>query len=138
MHKVELQQFVRVNHFKACLTLESLYLHNPIYVYFKRINTVCIAAVDNNGVYYYDPAMEEGMQILSLDVPLVLPVTESRPPSPFAVPLKPIREPITGMTFNIYNNIWNTNYIYWYPFHDEDRNFKARFTHRHYLDSSKK
>ena len=86
-------------------------------------------------MYYYDPAMGEGLQLLSLDVPLVLPVTENRPPSPFAVPLKPIPDQLTGMAFNLYNNIWNTNYIYFYPYHDEDRNFKARFTLKHYLSS---
>ena len=94
--------------------------------------------MDNNGVLFYDPAMAEGVQILSLDVPLVLPMTDNRPPSPFPVPLKPISEQVTGMAFNIYNNIWNTNYIYFYPFHDEDRNFKARFTLKHYIDYNAK
>ena len=96
---------------------------------------IFLVAVDNNGVYYYDPVMEEGMQILSLDVPLALVVTESRPPSPFALPLKPIPEEVTGMAFNIYNNIWNTNFIFYYPYNTEDRNFKARFTLRHYYNT---
>ena len=97
----------------------------------------CIVGVDNNGVYYYDTVMEEGMQMLSPDLPLAFIVTESRPPSPFALPLKPIPDRVTGVAFNIYNNIWNTNFIFYYPYNTEDRNFKARFVLKHYNNTMK-
>jgi hypothetical protein len=35
-----------------------------------------------------------------------------------------------GVSYNIYNNIWNTNYVLWYPFKDEDADMKARFSLR--------
>merc|ERR1712137_995283 len=33
-----------------------------------------------------------------------------------------------GMHFNIQNNIWNTNFPQWYPFVDEDKDARYRFT----------
>lgn len=45
----------------------------------------------------------------------------------FPAPLKPIAEQITGMAFNLFNNVWETNWIFWYPYADGDENFKARF-----------
>ena len=47
--------------------------------------------------------------------------------TPFAAPLTPL-DHVIGVAFNIHNNIWNTNYPLWYPFTDEDDNFKATFT----------
>lgn len=47
--------------------------------------------------------------------------------TPFAAPLTPLNH-VTGVAFNIHNNIWNTNYPLWYPFIAEDADFKATFT----------
>lgn len=47
--------------------------------------------------------------------------------TPFAAPLTPL-DHVMGVAFNIHNNIWNTNYPLWYPFIDEDADFKATFT----------
>ena len=47
--------------------------------------------------------------------------------TPFAAPLTPL-DHVIGVAFNIHNNIWNTNYPLWYPFTDEDDDFKAVFT----------
>ncbi|RUS69229.1 hypothetical protein EGW08_023008 [Elysia chlorotica] len=72
----------------------------------------------------------KGLQLLSLDVPTVLIGTEDHMDSPFPVPLQPLEcssRKITTMSYNIYNNIWNTNFIYWYPYEKEDADFKARF-----------
>ena len=33
-----------------------------------------------------------------------------------------------GFAFNVYNNIWGTNYIMWYPYNDVDSSSKYRFT----------
>ena len=68
------------------------------------------------------------MQLVSQDVPLVSVGTKTRAPSPFPTPLLPIKqEDITGMAFNLYNSMWDTNYILWYPYMKGDEDFKARF-----------
>ncbi|GFO45696.1 coiled-coil domain-containing protein 90b, mitochondrial [Plakobranchus ocellatus] len=75
----------------------------------------------------------QGLLFLSLDVPTVLIGTDDHVDSPFPVPLQPLpcsSVKIMTMSFNIYNNIWNTNYIYWYPYENEDADFKARFAIR--------
>ncbi|XP_048244901.1 uncharacterized protein LOC124124794 isoform X2 [Haliotis rufescens] len=81
----------------------------------------------DRGVYYTANA-ESGLGLLSSDVPLVYVGTKHHPPSPFPVPLRPItQQDITGTAFNFYNNIWNTNYILWYPYQAGDEHFKGRF-----------
>lgn len=87
------------------------------------------------GVYYINN-FGQGLQLLTPDVPLVSIATKQRPPSPFPVPLKPISQnDITGVAFNLYNNIWDTNYILWYPYHDglNSSDFKARFQIKFYV-----
>ena len=32
-----------------------------------------------------------------------------------------------GVHFNIVQNIWNTNYVLWYPFAEADQNIRSRF-----------
>ena len=84
-------------------------------------------AVDSHGIFYTRPD-GTGLQLVSQDVPLVSVGTRSREPSPFPTPLQPIKqEEITGMAYNLYNNMWDTNYIEYYPFKEEDKDFKARF-----------
>ena len=78
-------------------------------------------------MYYTDQA-GKGLEILSADVALLTLGTTSRPPSVFPVPLTPLSQPIHSAAFNLYNNLWSTNYIYWYPFFQQDQNFKARFS----------
>lgn len=58
------------------------------------------------------------------DVALVVPGEIN----PFPVPLN-ISPDINsyGMSFNIYNNIWGTNYIMWYPYINQDSNSLYRF-----------
>ncbi|XP_046548130.1 uncharacterized protein LOC124258103 [Haliotis rubra] len=78
------------------------------------------------GVHFLNDS-GDGLRLQSLDIPLVMFSTASHPPSVLPVPLKPISERITGAAFNVYNNAWNTNYIFWYPYVDGDENFKSRF-----------
>ena len=69
-----------------------------------------------------------GVILESLESPLVCPITTNTPATPFPVPLKPISETsLIGIAFNIHNNIWNTNYPLWYPFHPDDKEFKSHF-----------
>jgi hypothetical protein len=101
------------------------------------VTFVLITAVDS-GVYYINN-IGQGLQLLTPDVPLVSIATKERPPSPFPVPLKPIsQKDISGMAFNLYNNIWDTNYILWYPYYDgmnssKPGDFKARFQINFYV-----
>jgi hypothetical protein len=66
-------------------------------------------------------------RLRSPDVPLACPIVDSNVPHVFPAPLQPITGHITGFAFNIYNNIWDTNYIMWYPYYNSDVNFRARF-----------
>lgn len=85
-----------------------------------------VHAVDN-GVYF-TKITGNGLQFHTFDVPLVSIATKTRAPYPFPVPLRPISQTdVTGVAFTLYNNIWNTNYILWYPYLAQDDNFKARF-----------
>ncbi|CAD5114874.1 DgyrCDS3907 [Dimorphilus gyrociliatus] len=84
-------------------------------------------AIDK-GIYYADERKQSGLLIRSLDVSLVCIETPSHKASVFAAPLNPIDEKITKVAFNIYNNIWDTNYIFWYPYEDSDDDFKSRYS----------
>lgn len=52
-------------------------------------------------------------------------------PNPFPTPINP---PVIddGFSFNIFNNIWGTNYIMWYPYKAEDKSSKYRFTMKYH------
>eukprot|EP00041_Stephanoeca_diplocostata_P034253 m.1154078 g.1154078 ORF g.1154078 m.1154078 type:complete len:814 (-) comp24488_c0_seq7:2031-4472(-) len=65
-----------------------------------------------------------GFVISSLDVPIL--VTGNA--TPFISPRTEAPNMSLGVHYNIYQNIWNTNYILWYPFNDEDKNIRSRFT----------
>lgn len=80
----------------------------------------------NKGVYYQN-ARSSGLEILSPDVGLVNVLTSENYVSTLPLPLSPIPD-VTGMAFNIYNNIWDVNYIFWYPFQMSDTDQKFRFT----------
>lgn len=68
------------------------------------------------------------MELSSPDVPLICPIRKGKYPTPFPIPLDPFQDTdVTGVAFNLHNNIWNTNYPLWYPFTAGDENFKARF-----------
>lgn len=70
------------------------------------------------------------VQLNSTHVPLVCPITnDGRTPTPFPAPLDPIPSgEVIGMAFNLHNNVWNTNYPLYYPFNDEDADFRAKFS----------
>ncbi|XP_060073816.1 uncharacterized protein LOC132553577 [Ylistrum balloti] len=82
--------------------------------------------VVNKGVYYLDDR-SCGMEILSRDVGLVNVLTSEDYVSTLPLPLSPITD-VTGMAFNLYNNIWDVNYIFWYPYQMSDTDSKFRFT----------
>jgi len=79
-----------------------------------------------DGITYTDKWGE--MWIQSLDAGIVSPDI----PTPFPTPLEPLVGVKHGMSFCLYNNIWNTNYILWYPYTQQidnpDANAKFRFS----------
>ncbi|KAJ8311290.1 hypothetical protein KUTeg_011157 [Tegillarca granosa] len=82
--------------------------------------------VVDRGVYYIN-SKSQGMEIVSYDAGLVNVLTPDWGVNAFSLPLKPIMS-VDGMAFNLYNNLWGTNYIYWYPFEQRDIDQKFRFT----------
>jgi len=63
-----------------------------------------------------------GMHVESLDAGIL----SIGSPNPFPTPLV-TPDPENGFYFNLYNNIWGTNWIMWYPYRDEDENILYRF-----------
>ena len=59
----------------------------------------------------------------SLDVPIMC-LGEA---SPFVSPRTAAPDMARGVHFNIVQNIWNTNYVLWYPFDEADENIRSRF-----------
>ena len=59
----------------------------------------------------------------SLDVPIL----STGLASPFPTPRTSPPNMSQGIHWNIFNNIWNTNYVLWYPFVDKDANISTRF-----------
>eukprot|EP00455_Lapot_gusevi_P041502 TRINITY_DN4822_c0_g1_i1.p1 TRINITY_DN4822_c0_g1~~TRINITY_DN4822_c0_g1_i1.p1 ORF type:complete len:225 (-),score=46.31 TRINITY_DN4822_c0_g1_i1:88-762(-) len=45
----------------------------------------------------------------------------------YPVPLTPT-DPTAGLNVNLYNNLWGTNYIMWYPFDPQDSSSMFRFS----------
>ena len=73
-----------------------------------------VTGVDDTGVLYVDPSSGSGLQISSPDVPVAVVMTSARPSaSVFDAPLTPITDNVTGVAYNVFNNIWDTNYILW-------------------------
>ena len=68
---------------------------------------------------------EGELTMTSLDVPIVC----FGEPSPFPTPRTGPPDMEKGVHFNVLNNIWNTNYVLWYPFvaEDERNGLRARF-----------
>lgn len=99
-----------------------------IYSYFLLLFYFSFFIAIDEGVYYTDERKQSGLLIRSLDVSLVCIETPTKKASVFAAPLDPIDEKLSKMVFNIYNNIWDTNYIFWYPYEDSNDDFKARYS----------
>jgi len=74
-------------------------------------------------VSYSSPSNTQQMTFESLDTSVVC----VGYPNPFPTPpSSPVQD--DGFSFNIFNNIWGTNYIMWYPYKEEDKSSKYRFT----------
>eukprot|EP00742_Colponemidia_sp_Colp-10_P005273 GILJ01005632.1.p1 GENE.GILJ01005632.1~~GILJ01005632.1.p1 ORF type:complete len:745 (+),score=92.80 GILJ01005632.1:37-2271(+) len=76
----------------------------------------------NRGVRFHQEPSGRYLDIAMRDSALVS-VGE---PNPFPVPMR-APEISKGVSANLYNNIWGTNYIMWYPFLEEDADAQFRF-----------
>ncbi|KAK3090828.1 hypothetical protein FSP39_014977, partial [Pinctada imbricata] len=79
----------------------------------------------NDGVYYKTDK-GAGLSIQSVDCALVNILTPENGPSVIPLPLTPIKS-VSGVAFNLLNNVWDVNYIFWYPFEVRDTDQKFRF-----------
>ena len=86
---------------------------------------VLFSAIDR-GVYYKKKDNSQGLEILSLDAAVVTLTTSREGISTIPLPLTPIAD-VTGAAFQLYNNIWDVNFIFWYPYLVQDSNQKFRF-----------
>ena len=95
-------------------------------------------ALDRGIVYGDDMEDPRSLRIGSLDVPTVklgagnasldadAPPLEGLNPAPVPNDVDPRLE--NGVAFNVYNNLWETNAIQWYPFLQEDKDWTFRFS----------
>ena len=68
-------------------------------------------------------AKGQGFTLTSLDVPILC----TGKASGFVTPRTQAPDMAEGVHWNIFQNIWNTNYVLWYPFEPEDRHTRSRF-----------
>jgi hypothetical protein len=66
------------------------------------------------GVSFFHPSMSSSMVIDTLDAPVVCLGT----PTPFPTTKSILPDYKQGLSFNLFNNLWGTNYIMWYPYPD--------------------
>jgi hypothetical protein len=69
------------------------------------------------------PTSQYTINITSLDVPIVC----TGVATPFPTPRTGPPDMTKGVHFNIHQNIWNTNYVLFYPFDSADANIRSRF-----------
>ena len=68
----------------------------------------------------------EGFELTSLDVPVIC----LGAATPFVTPRTSAPDMSRGVSWNIHQNIWNTNYAQWYPFEQLDIHMRSRFRMR--------
>ncbi len=58
---------------------------------------------------------------------IACPILENKEPTALPFPAPGNSPPLDGMAYNLHNNVWDTNYIYWYPLVKGDESWRARF-----------
>uniref|UniRef100_A0A1I8JRK9 COesterase domain-containing protein n=1 Tax=Macrostomum lignano TaxID=282301 RepID=A0A1I8JRK9_9PLAT len=54
--------------------------------------------------------------------------TASYGPTVWPVPMSPVPDSkVAGISFNMLNNVWDVNFVFWYPYMPTEANFRARF-----------
>lgn len=67
--------------------------------------------------------LSNGFKLTSLDVPVIC----AGRPTPFVTPRTQPPDMTAGVSWNIQNNLWNTNYVQWFPYDGIDRHIRSRF-----------
>ena len=75
-----------------------------------------------DGISYTDSS--GSLHIQSWDAGIVSPNKATPLPAPEMNTMQSVKE---GMHYNLFNNAWNTNYILWYPYNQNDPAKDARF-----------
>ncbi|CAF4317566.1 unnamed protein product, partial [Rotaria sp. Silwood2] len=65
--------------------------------------------------------------VKSFDTPIACPILADKEPTALPFPAPGNSPPLDGMAYNLHNNVWDTNYIYWYPLVSGDESWRARF-----------
>ncbi|CAF4422344.1 unnamed protein product, partial [Adineta steineri] len=55
------------------------------------------------------------LNVKSYDAPIACPILQGKEPTDLPFPAPGDSPPLDGMAYNLHNNVWDTNYIYWYP-----------------------
>eukprot|EP00300_Choanocystis_sp_HF-7_P021417 c20776_g1_i7.p1 GENE.c20776_g1_i7~~c20776_g1_i7.p1 ORF type:complete len:314 (-),score=60.38 c20776_g1_i7:72-1013(-) len=80
------------------------------------------------GVACASPGDTKAFLVESFDAPIVAVGATHHVYTPFLKELAPVAaNDVTGLAWNLFNNIWNTNYPLWYPFLTGDENIRFRF-----------
>ena len=77
------------------------------------VNGSSLHGHDAAGVVFLSP--EGQMRVVGLHTPLVATNEPAEQLNLWHFPHAAKSEPYTGTAWNLFNNLWNTNYIYWYP-----------------------
>jgi hypothetical protein len=90
-----------------------------------------------SGLQASAPSPGSHVTILTPDAPLVSPITTEPAfhgwlgtPTVMPVPTAPFKDSakVVGFGVNLWNNVWDTNYILWYPYLAGDENLMFRFS----------
>ena len=81
------------------------------------------AAEKNAAIAAAAGAATASFTLSSLDVPIV----SAGIASPFVTPRTEAPDMLGGVHYNIHQNIWNTNYILWYPYDGVEKHVRSRF-----------
>ena len=90
-----------------------------------QLNVTLLVSAVNEGFQYGSQ-----FKVTTLDVSMACISTNHVPATVYPAPLTSFGandERADGVAFNLYNNVWDTNFIFWYPYVREDKDSKARF-----------
>ena len=113
--------------FDTSSSTRSSWLHNVLGQWQDPLN---VADGASKGLHYVSEAgvrlEDDSIQIETIDTGLL----RWGRPLPFPTPLHEDVDLSVGASFNLHNNIWNTNYPDWLPFADLGKNLVFRFAIR--------
>jgi hypothetical protein len=58
---------------------------------------------------------------------LACPILKDKEPTALPIPAPGNSPPLDGMAYNLHNNVWDTNYVLWYPLVHGDESWRTRF-----------